>query len=273
MAGFSADWLSVREPEDKAARNVTVLNTVCQAFSGRDRIRILDIGAGTGSTMRSLTHEIAAPQDWILADYDRSLLEKAHKFAQTSISQPPHTVRTVPVDLNRSFDILDRNVDLVSTSAFLDLVSEQWLAAFIKALADRELPFYAALSYDGTSRIDPVHTLDQAVLDAFNQHQGTDKGFGPALGPRAAERAAALLETAGYRLVTGASDWDSQSGDRKTSADFQRQLLSGWAEAAAETGLVHEDALSQWLADRMSVIEQEKCRIVVGHSDIFAWTD
>ena len=271
MGEFSADWLSVREPEDKAARNANVLDAVCRKFSDRNRVRILDIGSGTGSTMRSIAHKIVVPQDWILADYDRSLLESAQELAQESVSQPPHSVQTLPCDLNRSLDVLKQDIDLVSTSAFLDLVSEDWLTAFVGALADRGLPFYAALSYTGVSSIEPAHTLDPAVLDAFNDHQGTDKGFGPALGPRAAERAVALLRSAGYELVTGASDWNSQSMERKTSRDFQSQLLTGWAQAASEIGSIDAENLSQWLADRRSVIEQGMCRVIVGHEDIFAW--
>ncbi|MEP3279751.1 MAG: class I SAM-dependent methyltransferase [Stappiaceae bacterium] len=273
MGEFTADWLSVREPEDKAARNADVLQAVCETFATNDRIRILDVGSGTGSTLRSLVHEISNPQDWILADYDQALLKEAASQSQSLLSQSPHSARFLTCDLSRSFDILDERADLISTSAFLDLVSEEWLSSFVSALADRRLPFYGALSYNGHSVIEPGHAADGAVLSAFNHHQGSDKGFGPALGPNAAERAMTLFEAAGYKVTTGPSNWDSRAGERETSTDFQKLLLSGWAQAADDTGLVEKVVLSQWLTHRLAAIEAKKCRVIVGHQDIFAQID
>ena len=103
----------------------------------------------------------------------------------------------VPVDLARDLEAaLDGPVELVTTSALLDLVSHDWLDRLVTEAAARRLPVYAALSYDGLATLEPADPFDRAVIDAVNQHQRRDKGFGPALGPDAAATRAGALRGA-----------------------------------------------------------------------------
>ena len=172
---------------------------------------------------------IKARQNWRLVDNDLSLLARAPQ------SSPPNVnVVTVPVDLARDLEVaLDGPVDLVTTSALLDLVSDEWLERFAVETAARRLPVYAALSYDGRDRARrrPM-PLDQKIVAAVNAHQRTDKGFGPALGPAAAQAAVERFERVGYSVVQGASDWVFEPADR----EIQIEILSGWAAAAREMG-------------------------------------
>ena len=48
MGGFSVAWLSLREPYDRAARNVEVADAVAAAFAGASGARVTDLGCGTG---------------------------------------------------------------------------------------------------------------------------------------------------------------------------------------------------------------------------------
>ena len=145
---FSAAWLGLREPYDLRARNAAVIDAVVAALAGRPSVTIADLACGTGSTLRALRPRIKARQSWRLADNDLSLLARAPQ------SSPPDThVTTMPIDLNHDLEAaLDGPVDLVTTSALLDLVSDEWLQRLAVEIAARRLPIYAALSYDG--RID-----------------------------------------------------------------------------------------------------------------------
>lgn len=259
---FSAAWLELREPYDLRARNTTVIEAVAAALGDRPSVTIVDIACGTGSTLRALSPRIKARQNWRLADNDLSLL------ARTPPSSPPNiNVVTTPVDLNLDVEAaLDGPVDLVTTSALLDLVSGEWLERFAVETAARRLPVYAALSYDGRIEITPADAADQKIIAAVNAHQRTDKGFGPALGPAAAKAAVAMFERVGYSVVQGTADWVFEADDR----DIQLEVLSGWAAAGREMDNVPLPDVAGWLTRRRERVAAGRSSIRVGHVDFFA---
>ena len=262
MTGFSADWLSLREPYDARARNAKVLDAVSAALAALPALSIVDLACGTGSTLRALAPHLPARQSWKLVDNDLGLLLRA---AQTS--HPRAQVTTIPVDLVRDLEaVLDGPLDLVTTSALLDLVSESWLERLATEVAARRLPLYAALSYDGRITFEPSDPFDGAIIAAVNNHQRRDKGFGPALGPDAATRAIALFETVGYSVVHAAADWLMEPQDR----DMQAALLDGWAGAARETGQQSLAEIATWLTHRSDALSHGQSSIRVGHIDVFA---
>ena len=150
----------------------------------------------------------------------------------------------VPIDLSRDLEaVFDNATDLITTSALLDLVSQDWLNRLAVEAAARRLPVYAALSYDGRVELAPAELLDRRIVDAVNRHQRTDKGFGPALGPSAAKTAIAAFERVGYAVTHGLADWDFGPADRA----IQTEILSGWAAAAREIGDSPQSEIFDWL--------------------------
>ena len=261
MSGFSADWLALREPHDVRARNPAVLDAVIASLKAFRSIRIVDLACGTGSTLRALSPHLAAQQNWRLADNDLGLLARA-----SATTKPVGvTVTTMPLDLNRDLEaVLDGPVDLITTSALLDLVSEPWLERLAVEIVARSIPLYAALSYDGRIELSPADPLDQRIVDAVNAHQRTDKGFGPALGPMATSVAIARFEALGYSVVHGKSDWVVGPQDR----EFQMEILSGWASAARDMGDLPLADTVEWLTRRRDAAGRSSIR--VGHVDFFA---
>ena len=263
MTGFSADWLALREPHDARARNPTVLDAMVASLAGNTSIRIVDLACGTGSTIRALAPRLPAGQNWRLVDNNLSLL------ARTSAMPRPVGVAltTVPIDLNHDLEAaLDGPVDLVTTSALLDLVSEAWLDRLAVETLARSIPLYAALTYDGRIEIGPSNPFDAAMIAAVNAHQRGDKGFGPALGPAAADTAIARFESLGCAVVHGKADWVIGPQDR----EFQMEILAGWASAARELGdLTLADTVG-WLTWRRDAVAAGRSSIRVGHVDIFA---
>ncbi len=260
---FSAGWLALREPYDVRARNVAVLGAVVSSLRALPSIRIVDLACGTGSTLRALAPRLSPQQHWRLVDNDLSLLARASE----TVCPKGVAVTAVPLDLNRDLEaVLDGPVDLVTTSALLDLVSQDWLERLAVEIAARSIPLYAALSYDGRIEFDPADPADPAVIAAVNAHQRTNKGFGPALGPAAASTAIARFEALGYSAAQGVSDWDFTANDR----EIQKEVLTGWASAARE---MNEPALADtiaWLARRRDAVAAGRSSIRVGHVDFFA---
>lgn len=261
MSGFSAEWLALREPIDHRARSEEILAGVAGWFARDDTLNITDIGSGTGSTLRALRPILPQKISWHLVDHDDALLEVARTAAQGD------AVDFSLTDLSNSLDALfTHSPDLITTSAFLDLVSREWLEQMVAEITARKIPFYAALTYDGRAGCDPVLEAENEVLEAFNAHQKTDKGFGIALGPEAANTAILLFEQAGYQVNVDKSDW---IGNAKHKA-FQRMLLQDWHDAAIEIDPSSEKKFGDWYLERLNLIESTNASVFVGHKDIFA---
>lgn len=250
--GFSATWLSLREPADHAARDVSLLKRAVKAAGAAPVI--VDLGCGTGSTVRALEDHLQQAAVWRLLDNDPDLLTLAAKATQNHAS-------THQIDL-RDLDALPlEGASLVTASALLDLCSRAWVRGLADRLAAQALPFYAALNYDGVMQWSPADQADDAVTRAFNRHQRGDKGFGAALGPDSVDAVAEIFEAAGFKVVQANSPWQLGPGE----ADLQRELLSGIAGAAAEAG---EDTADTWLQTRIAQLHVAQCQI--GHRDLLA---
>ncbi|HEX3182813.1 MAG TPA: class I SAM-dependent methyltransferase [Beijerinckiaceae bacterium] len=259
---FSADWLALREPHDKRARNVAVLDALANSLAGTNPIRIVDLACGTGSTLRALSPRIQATQHWRLVDNNLSLLARISAPSSSRVS-----FTTTPLDLQ--FDLeaaLDGPVDLVTASALLDLVSEVWVERLTTEIAARAIPMYAALSYDGCAEISPADPHDAAIMQSLNKHQRGDKGFGPALGPDAAGKAIVRFQSLGYSVVQGPADWRFAPEDR----EIQAEIFSGWASAAREVGDLPLANIVEWLTFRRDEVAAGRSSLVVGHVDFFA---
>jgi hypothetical protein len=263
VSGFSTEWLTLREPLDMRARSRDVLDAVAAAFQDSNALSVVDLGSGTGSTVRALSARLPGPQAWRLVDNDPVLLAEA--FAMERPREV--SVETVQFDLNDDIGALfDDGAELVTSSALIDLVSEPWMANFAAAAAARRLPVYIALTYDGHTTFSEADPLDAQVIAAVNKHQLGDKGFGPALGPRAADFAMRMFRTFGYEVTQGKSDWIAGAAD----ATFQLELLAGWRQAAEETGEIPRENLTGWFARRREAAQAGRLTLTVGHVDFFA---
>jgi SAM-dependent methyltransferase len=263
MSGFAAEWLALREPHDARARNAAVRDAAMARVADLDPVAIVDLACGTGSTLRALAPLLPARQTWRLVDNDLSLLARAADSARPERAQ----VTPVPIDLAHDLEAaLDGAVDLVATTALLDLVSDDWLERMVVECAARRLPLYVALSYDGRVAFEPADRADAAIIAAVNAHQRGDKGFGPALGPAAATAAIGRLTAVGYTVTHDSADWVIGAADR----EMQNELLAGWAGAARDIGAPKLDETIAWLTRRRDLVAAGRSTIRVGHIDFFA---
>ena len=263
MTRFAADWLALRERFDTDARNGDVIEAVAAAFNDIPSLIITDLACGTGATRRALTPHLPWPQHWRLYDNDLSLLARA----ETPPPPAGSTIRTQPVDLAHDLEAaLDGGPDLIATSALLDLVSEEWLERLVTECAARNLPLYAALTYNGEVIFDPVDRLDDTIVKAVNRHQTRDKGFGPALGAAAAEALTTRCLSTGFTIFEGTSDWVIGPEDR----EMQSAMLTQWARIAQEVGGIDTQEIGGWFSRRREHVAKGVSRMRVGHRDVFA---
>jgi SAM-dependent methyltransferase len=256
----SAGFLARREAHDAKARNPAVLQAVAAAFADRTSPSIVDLGCGTGAMMRAISPLLPRWQNWRLVDNNLSLLARA-----APASAAGGSVVTVPIDLARDLEMaLDGPIDLVTTSALLDLASAVWIERLAVEVAARGLPIYATLSPDGRLMLEPTDPGDAKILEAVHRHQRQDQGFGPALGPNAAAAAIAQFQAVGYDVVQGTSDWTLGPLD----GDMQTDLFAAWAAAADEDRAL--DHVADWLTRRQGQVASGQSAIRLGHLDFFA---
>jgi trans-aconitate methyltransferase len=260
---FQATWLDLREAADHQARAAELLEFLHAWAAEKSSLRVLDLGAGTGSNLRFLAPRLGVPQRWILLDHDAELL------AQASPPATPYPVawETVRADLAQWREQAEAvRPDLVTASALIDLVSESWLESLAAGSANLGAAVHIALSYDGNVQWSNPDPLDDEILATVNAHQERNKGLGSALGPRATERLVHLLKTHGYRVWTAVSPWMLTA----ESVSLAEHLIAGWVHAASEQEPARADPYQNWGARRLEDLMSARTEIRVGHRDLVA---
>jgi hypothetical protein len=257
---FSAEWLARREPADHNARSLRLTRDVAAAVADRGA-SVLDLACGTGSNLRYLSRELARPQHWLLVDHDQRLLELAARDDGLA-----DDLATRCHDLNDLSEDLFTQRTIVTASALLDLVSDDWIHALATRCAAHRAIVLFALNYDGRIECQPAEPEDALVRDLTTRHQHLDKGFGPGLGPDAIAVAARTFAEAGYDVRRERSDWILDVA----YAELQRELIIGWADAAIEMMTADETRLRDWQRRRLAHVDAGGSRIIVGHEDIAA---
>ena len=268
MTGFSVDWLNLREAADQQARNSELLRVAATfaASGGDSQAVVVDLGAGTGSTYRTFG-QCGFPAEfkstWRLIDKDKELLAEAACRADQI-----RRIETYELDLNHVAQLPLAAVRLITASALFDLVSAPFIDRLIAevdaASSGRPVGMYAALNYDGSTCWEPVHPLDQLVLEAFNEDQTTDKGFGRALGPDACDYVKQALERAGFGVQLAKSPWQLEGKDSQLVAE----LIQGIASAVQSHPEIAPEHITDWLAFRLAHVTTGSC--MVGHTDLLA---
>ncbi|MGE6776235.1 glycosyltransferase [Vreelandella titanicae] len=275
---FASDWLTLREAADVDSRSQPLAELAAEWLSARTPAPLIaDLGCGRGSNMRFLAPRLNGQQRWKLIDHDAILLAQARqRAAGLSNSQgQPVAVETHCVSLELLAEVPLDDAHLVTASALLDLVSEQWIDAFVARIAGQQQALLIALSVTGEWHfIDPqgapvLDDEDRWLQAMFMAHQQRDKGLGDALGGQAHGALAAALERADYRIEQAETPWQLAAGSQEQQP-LMLALLEGWAEAATEQAPEAAARIATWLQQRQQAVANGELGIWVGHRDLFA---
>jgi hypothetical protein len=259
--------------------------------------RIVDLAAGTGANLRVLAPRLPGDQDWLLVDHDPDLIAaQAGALGRWAVAQgwqcrvaeggllidagrAQWRVRARRLDLQAAFDQLHLgSFDGVTTTAFLDLVSDAWLERLADRIVAAGVPLLATLTVDGRREWQPAAEGDAAIGAAFERHQQGDKGFGASLGPAAADAMLAKLAARGYRTESASSDWRIEAGDAAMllrmvdeCAAVARSVLSTEGAPAGKADQVDQvDQVDHWAMLRRQQASEGRLTLRVGHRDMVA---
>lgn len=271
---FDNEWLTLRRRADHQARHTLFNEEANYWLTTRHRSHIVDLGAGTGNNALYLMPWLGPQQHWRLLDHDPKLLKEALRNLET-VAGDEHHIDTHVVDLN-ALDLQAMHqqwpIDLVTTSALLDLASHDWIERLAGACVSIEAAALFVLNVNGHWSITgSKHPLDETIRQAFNAHQQRSKGLGqgPATGPMAVHVAEKAFKALGYGVQTGTSVWQLLAGSAYTKG-LGFRLINGWHQAACEMLPDQSDAFDVWYVSRQTDLANGQIGIEVGHTDLYA---
>ena len=260
MTGFPIAWLDLREPADLKARDKSLAIQALQWLQKNNPNQgkiLVDLGSGTGSSLRALASLSVENIVWRLVDNDGDLLDEALRRHGKEL-----IIEDYEADLNIVNELPLSGSQLVTASALFDLASREFVDELKNRLAKQNTALYAALNYDGTTEWIPAHSLDEKILNAFNQDQTRDKGLGLALGPQATKYLQTIFQVAGYEVFIASSPWELTPKDHSLTGE----LIQGIANAVKEN--IDNVELNTWKDFRLAHVRDGSCK--VGHLDLLA---
>lgn len=266
-ARFDATWLHLREAADhrsRCAELATAAAAWLREYGGAQPLAV-DLGAGAGANLRYLLRAgLDGTVLWRLVDQDGALLEQARAGLGLG-DRLDVRVTDLADDLHAAVS----GARLVSASALLDLTSATWIAALAEACRAARAAVLVALTIDGRVRFDPCDPDDAFIAASVAADERRDKGFGTAMGSRAAGCLESALASRGYRLRSADSSWRLGPDDERLASAW----LEGWRQAARRARPDARERMDAWAARRQQALRDEALRIVVGHTDVLGLPD
>jgi len=275
---FALDWLRQREPLDHSARAMVLTLDLASwaeqtlaSLAPQSALEIVDLGSGAGSNLRYLAPRLPVAQRWLLVDHDPQLLAAAvaSSAAVVGANGSPVTVETRLFDLRRLPEpsgVVADAPQLITASALIDLVSEDWLRMLVDWVVACRAALLVVLSVDGWAVLPDQHPDDAAVRAAFNAHQRGHGPFGRGLGPDAVAVLQQSLSAHDYTIRTATSAWRI---DRR-HAEVQRALIQGWERAASDQEPGQRMRFQAWRDWHLQNVGRSEHAMVVGHLDLLA---
>ena len=174
MHKFENSWLFQREKIDNLSKNISIIKKINSVLKNYDKIRIIDLGTGTGSNFRYLSKKIKFKnQSWTLMDLSKSSLNEAKKTSVTNNKIQKIILKHNDIIKNIEQHNFD-NYEIVTGSAFLDIMPVNWFKKFYTKNRNTKLVYFS-INYDGYFKFYPKHKLDKDVLQLFNNEQKSKK--------------------------------------------------------------------------------------------------
>ena len=289
-------YLSAKRSVDDRALNRRVEDRLAADLRNRDRLRVVEVGAGTGATVARFLARPWLPDRvcYTAVDVEEQNVTTARERLPARAAALGYAVRRVgdrfvcsrgrrrvevafrTADAFEFLAATDGQADLVVAHAFADLVDPaDALAAFRDALAPDGVA-YCPITYDGETIFEPVADPDfeNRLFDAFHRH--LDAGGDSRAGRHLLSLASGDAESADRDrnsgvLAAGGSDWVVRPRDGEYPADeryFLHCIVETVERAVRAESAVPDRRLSEWAAERRDQIENAELVYVAHQLDV-----
>lgn len=273
---FEADWLSLREAADAAARDPDLVGRASAWLADRPRpLAITDLGAGSGANPRFLAPRLPGPQRWRLVDHDAGLLARAADrlagLRDLDGNDVQFEIRAS--DLAEVDAAISENTVLATASALFDLVSADWIDALaarcrqVGCAALWTLTVDGGWHFTGPAATPRTQTEDAAMRALLRAHQARDKGLGRALGGHAPTVLRTAFTNRGFDVFEAPSPWRLAPD---AHVELAVALLDGWHNALLEQAPDAARRVDAWRRERRADLEAGTLGVEVGHVDLYA---
>ena len=283
--GFNTDWLNERFRFDNTARSTIVENELFSHLSNKNKLKIVDIGSGSGSSCVYLMKKLPQDQDWTFVELNPNLAKaslirlerialdnnwEAHRSQNTLIIQTPDKNINIKV-IHASFLELDSfldlsAVDLVTAAAVFDLLSVKMLHDFLGKLLTHKVALLATINYAGMA-FQPAEVADIYFAHLYGQHMLRPRDFGQSTGPNCSRLMMDFHQKKGINAICEPSNWLVRPTDKK----MHRFLLTYFNEAipAVLTTQKEHTEFKIWMDRKIELLEMGQLQTEVFHFDIF----
>ena len=261
MHKFENSWLFQREKVDNLSKNISIIKKINSFFKSYNEIRIIDLGTGTGSNFRYLSKKIKYKnQSWTLMDLSKSSLNEAKKNI---------VINNKIKKINLKHDDIIKNIhqhtfkdyDLVTGSAFLDIMPLDWFNKFYKLNTNTKLVYFS-INYDGYFKFFPKHNLDKDVLKLFNNDQKSKKNNkNKAVGPDCSDIINNCFSKT-HKCYLFKSNWTDVKNKK-----FQLMFLDFCEKIIKKN---RKTNLLDWIEFRKDNIINNKSKLTVNNKDFLA---
>jgi SAM-dependent methyltransferase len=289
--GSFQEYLTAKRTVDDRALDHRVLDRLADEVAkidtrGDERpLRVLDVGAGIGTTLERLLERDVLPAavEYTLVDTRAENIETAReRLAQWAAAAGYETTATdsglhidgdgrrvaVGFAVADAFEYVERGTwDLLVGQAFLDLFDARRAFDALRGALDPGGCWYFPLTFDGGTVLQP--TVDPALDDRIERayHDHIDDGGDSRAGRHLLARAGETSEV----LAAAGSDWvvrPRAEGYPADEAAFLRYIVDTIAGALEGTGEIEERALAGWAAARHRQIAREELVYVAHQLDV-----
>ena len=291
-------YLNAKEPVDKRSISTyvfdTFINHIKNTLKANKSIRVLDVGAGLGSSFKRIFESVTHGHvDYTIVDIEKAYVKTAQKEVTQWLRGKGYSVQEDNADDIRVKDGL-RSVhchfvtadaltlasesaqafDALVGQAFLDIVPlESGLTALFKALKPNGA-FYFPINFDGISALLPVVDQKRETLVEEIFHRSMDeRDDGRTGGSHTGRQLLDVLPAVGARIdAVGASDWivrpTPNAGSYPDDEEyFLKSILKFMHNELAASESITSEEVAAWYDQRLSQLHEGELKYIAHQLD------